>query len=77
VIALQTLILINTACFLVGHDFLVSNGGNEKMPADAMMVSVAVVAVFVVFMAALFWADKQTSSSGGKSDVSGQKRRSF
>jgi len=47
------------------------------MPADAMMVSVAVVAVFVAFMAALFWADRQTSSPVGKSDASGQKRRSF
>jgi hypothetical protein len=42
-----------------------------------MMLSVAVVAVFGGFMAVLFWADKQTGSSGGKSDASGQKRRSF
>jgi hypothetical protein len=42
-----------------------------------MMVSVAVTAVFVGFAAVLFWADKQTSSSGAKSDASGQKRRSF
>jgi hypothetical protein len=48
-----------------------------KMPADAMMVSVAVLAVFVGFAAVLFWADKQSSSSGGKSDASGRKRESF
>ena len=47
------------------------------MPSDAMMVSFAVVAVFVAFAAVLFWADKQTSSSDFNSDGSGQKRRSF
>jgi hypothetical protein len=35
--------------------------GEWKMPADAMMVSVAVLVVFVGFAAVLFWADKQTS----------------
>jgi hypothetical protein len=34
-----------------------------KMPADAMMVGLAVIAVFVAFAAVLFWADRQTSSS--------------
>ena len=56
------------------------------MPSDAMMVSLAVlavfvafavVAVFVAFAAVLFWADKQSASSDFKSDGSGQKRRSF
>jgi hypothetical protein len=47
------------------------------MPADAMMVSVAVLVVFVGFAAVLFWADKQTSSSGAKLDPSGRERRSF
>ncbi len=46
------------------------------MPADAMMLSVAVVAVFVAFAAVLYWADKQTNSSDFKSDGAGQKRRS-
>jgi hypothetical protein len=31
-----------------------------KMPTDALLVSVAVVAMFVVFAAALMWADHQT-----------------
>jgi hypothetical protein len=51
--------------------------GEQEMPADAMMVSIAVFAVFVGFAAVLFWADKQTSSSGGKSGASSQRRRSF
>jgi len=33
------------------------------MPFDAMMMSVAVVAVFVAFAAALAWADGQTRPS--------------
>jgi len=33
------------------------------MPADAMMVSVAVAAVFVAFAAVLLWADRQTRPS--------------
>jgi hypothetical protein len=45
-----------------------------KMPTDAMLVSLAVLAVFVAFAAVLFWADKQTGSSGFTSDGSGQKR---
>jgi len=47
------------------------------MPADAMMVGVAVFAVFVAFAAVLFWADKQTSSSELKRSGSAQKRRGF
>jgi hypothetical protein len=54
------LILINAACALVGHGSPVPTG-EWKMPADAMMVSVAVLVVFVGFAAVLFWADKQTS----------------
>ena len=47
------------------------------MPADAMMVGVAVLAVFVAFAAVLFWADRQTNSSGVKAGASDGKRRSF
>jgi len=72
----RLLILINAACASVGMVFLFLTG-ELKMPADAMMVSVAVVAIFVGFMVALFWADRQTSSPGSQSDASGQKRRSF
>ncbi len=41
------------------------------------MLSVAVFVVFAAFAAVLFWADRQTSSVGGKSDASDRKRRSF
>lgn len=33
------------------------------MPIDAMLVTVAVVAVFVGFAGALAWADRQTSAN--------------
>ncbi|WP_283810977.1 hypothetical protein [Bradyrhizobium genosp. SA-3] len=32
------------------------------MPADALLVTVVVVAIFVAFAAALAWADRQTSA---------------
>nr|WP_283825354.1 hypothetical protein [Bradyrhizobium diazoefficiens] len=32
------------------------------MPADALLVTIVVVAIFVAFAAALAWADRQTSS---------------
>ncbi|WP_283815789.1 hypothetical protein [Bradyrhizobium glycinis] len=32
------------------------------MPADALLVTVVVVAIFVVFDAVLAWADRQTSA---------------
>lgn len=34
------------------------------MPADALLVTVVVVAIFVVFAAVLAWADRQTNSIG-------------
>ncbi|WP_283817006.1 hypothetical protein [Bradyrhizobium diversitatis] len=32
------------------------------MPADALLVTIAVVAIFVAFAAVLAWADRQTSA---------------
>ncbi|MEY9103903.1 hypothetical protein ABH999_000099 [Bradyrhizobium yuanmingense] len=32
------------------------------MPADALLVTVVVVAIFVVFAAVLAWADRQTAA---------------
>jgi hypothetical protein len=46
------------------------------MPADSIFVAAAVVAMFVVFAAALFWADLQTRPR----QLAGQataKRRAF
>jgi hypothetical protein len=45
------------------------------MPSDALMVSVAVTAVFIGFAAALAWADHRTRPA--KADAPAQKRRSF
>jgi len=46
------------------------------MPADSIFVAVAVIAMFVVFAAALFWADFQTRPKqlARQSDA---KRRAF
>jgi hypothetical protein len=44
------------------------------MPTDALLMAVAVVAVFVAFAAVLAWADRQTSPGQLKSDESAFKR---
>ncbi|WP_198164055.1 hypothetical protein [Bradyrhizobium jicamae] len=46
------------------------------MPADSLIVTVFVVAVFVVFAGVLFWGDQQTRPRqfAGRPDV---KRRAF
>ncbi len=43
------------------------------MPTDALLVTIAVVAIFVAFAAALAWADRQTSAGRLNSEA---KRRS-
>lgn len=47
------------------------------MPADAMIVSAAVISMFLIFAAVLYWGEKQTRSL--QQDFPGQKarRRSF
>jgi hypothetical protein len=47
------------------------------MPFDAMVVSAAVIAVFVAFAAVLLWADFQTRPDRLKADSASSKRRSF
>ena len=48
------------------------------MPFDAMMLSLAVLIVFVGFAVVLAWADAQTNSPAQtKSNPAVQKRRSF
>jgi hypothetical protein len=37
-----------------------TQGGEKGMPFNAMMVSFAVVGIFILFGAALLWADSQT-----------------
>ncbi|QAU38401.1 hypothetical protein X265_12485 [Bradyrhizobium guangdongense] len=39
------------------------------MPTDALLVTIAVVTMFVVFAAALAWADRQTSGVRLDSDA--------
>jgi hypothetical protein len=39
------------------------------MPIDALLVIIAVVAIFVTFAAALAWADRQTSAGRRDSDT--------
>ena len=46
------------------------------MPTDSLLVSVCVVAMFVVFGAVLYWGDLQTRSEG-LADPSHGKRRAF
>ncbi len=47
------------------------------MPFDAMVVSLAVVAMFVAFAGVLLWGDYQTRPDRLKGDASSPKRRSF
>ncbi len=47
------------------------------MPFDAMVVSAAVVTVFVAFAAVLVWADRQTRPDRLKADAPDGKRRGF
>jgi Tfp pilus assembly protein PilV len=47
------------------------------MPIDSMLVSAAVVAMFVIFAGVLAWADRQTRSLQHAPADSDPKRRSF
>jgi hypothetical protein len=47
------------------------------MPFDAMVVSAAVVLVFVAFAVVLLWADYQTRPERLKAGSQSQKHRSF
>ena len=46
------------------------------MPIDSLLVTICVVAVFVVFAAVLFWGDMQTRPKQ-LADTSAAKRRAF
>ena len=48
----------------------------NRMPIDSFLVTVCVVAMFVVFAAALFWGDLQTRPKQ-LADSSAAKRRAF
>ena len=48
----------------------------NPMPTDSLLVTVGVVAMFVVFAAALFWAERQTQPKQ-LADSGHAKRRAF
>jgi hypothetical protein len=48
----------------------------SRMPTDSLLVTVCVVAMFVVFAAVLFWGDLQTRPKQ-LADTSHAKRRAF
>lgn len=47
------------------------------MPADVMILSAAIVAVFVIFGSVLYWGDRQTRDLSAKPDDAPAKRRGF
>lgn len=47
------------------------------MPADAMIVSAAIITVFVIFGAVLYWGEAQTRSLSQDTAAEKAKRRSF
>ncbi len=47
------------------------------MPIDSILVSVAVVAMFVVFAGVLMWGDRQTRLAKSTLAVGTTRRRSF
>jgi hypothetical protein len=47
------------------------------MPVDSILLSVAVVSVFVIFAGVLFWGDLQTRSMRHQTDGRDRKHRAF
>jgi hypothetical protein len=47
------------------------------MPIDSILVSAAVVTVFVIFASVLIWADFQSEPTRRESDIQKPKHRSF
>jgi hypothetical protein len=56
--------------------FFADHRRRPAMPADSLLVSVLVVAMFAAFAAALFWADRQTRP-GQISEQNNGERRPF
>ena len=49
----------------------------SRMPTDSLLVTLCVVAMFVVFAAVLIWGDRQTRPAQSGAAVGTTKRRSF
>jgi hypothetical protein len=47
------------------------------MPADVMILSAAIVAVFVIFGSVLYWGERRTRMASPGLDSAKVKRRSF
>lgn len=47
------------------------------MPADVMLLSAAIVAVFVIFGAVLYWGERRTRDLSPTLESAKAKRRSF
>jgi len=47
------------------------------MPADAMIVSAAVISIFLIFAAVLYWGEQTRSLPKGVSEEAKTRRRSF
>jgi hypothetical protein len=49
----------------------------EAMPADAMILSAAIIAVFVIFGSVLYWGERRTRDLSPTVESVKAKRRSF
>jgi hypothetical protein len=47
------------------------------MPAEAMLVSAAIIAMFVLFGAVLYWGDRRTRDMSAPAESAKTKHRSF
>jgi hypothetical protein len=47
------------------------------MPVDAMVLSAAIVAVFVIFGSVLYWGERRTRDLSPNAETVSVKRRSF
>ena len=47
------------------------------MPADSMLVSAAVVAMFVIFGAVLYWGERRTRDMSATAESAKSKHRGF
>ena len=49
----------------------------NSMPLDSLIVSVAVVAMFVIFGSVLYWGERRTRSLSAATEAEKAKRRGF
>jgi hypothetical protein len=71
------LIRINDRHRSAGNNIPRLRQGEVVMPFDALVMSAAVIAMFLVFAGVLLWGDAQTRPDRLKADADTKKRRSF